>query len=232
VATKHLRYLTDAEIKMLQRLLDAAKLLDPSLKSAQDGLWSHGEDQSAPEVYVARPINGVIPAMTPASSTGTGTGTGTAPECDIYDSPGYAECRIYEIIDTDNCGPALMEVEDHDEKVYNLSETEISTGGDYIPVMRDKFGKWLAVPPSGGSPIKTICLTSTLAQGQGQTATATDSDTGETYIIYDPHGEFYGAVGAGGYAFQSSYDSIGTLRLLRVTCPGFTSVICSGTSQY
>lgn len=210
MALRKIISLTEAEVKLLQGLLDAAKGRDLSTSEYHDGLWAHGEDQQAPEVYVAKPLDGTIPGMTLAEA-GTGTGTGTSAECDAYDSPGSAECRVYEVVETEGCGYALMQVEEHDELVFNVGTTAINPGYNYIPVYRDKFGRWLT---AGGSSVSAVrrygILRSSLSPGgsciieefewtsaSGTTGTVTYGykqlcPIGRTYRAFDPAGEYAG----------------------------------------
>lgn len=224
--------LSESDVKLLQGLLTAAKTGKLRLEPRRDTLWSHGEDQSAPEVYVAKPVDGTIPPLTVSDTVGTGTGTGTAANCDVYDSPGYAQCYIYEVVDTTDCGQALIPIEDREETVYNLSMEEIDPDDGYIPVFRDKFGKWLTSPVSGGgSDVVSFCC-GAFSQGASVMGAVEISDVagvnqGDAISVSDPAGEFYNTSGHGyGWAIRVG----GAWYMLRMTCPDFdASAACTGT---
>lgn len=96
----------------------------------------------APEVYIAKTPAGGIPALSGAGTSG--------------DIPGHALCQIYRIIDNDSGGtaPAAVSLWTADElkkTVYNLSSSTIA-GNKWTPVMRDKFGDWLAILGTPGAP--------------------------------------------------------------------------------
>lgn len=149
MAKRKLKTLTDKEIDLLQWAIDEARSargITP-LRTSVDTFRDMDADQQAPEVYVAKPQSGSIPAMTAA---GVGTGTGNA---DDYDAPGEDYCDIYKITD-DNAGePSITQV-NRDVRVFNVSESEINAGDGYLVVKRDKFGRWLA--EAGGSGGHTV----------------------------------------------------------------------------
>ena len=92
----------------------------------------------APDVYIALPPSGGIPALTRAAGTSAGDG----------DKPGSAICNIYRIDYT--VDPEVLEpVDGLDATVFNLSTTAVDE--DWIEVKRTKFGIWLAATSSSSS---------------------------------------------------------------------------------
>jgi hypothetical protein len=92
----------------------------------------------APEVYIALPPEGGIPALT---EFGTGTGTGSEAE----DTPGSAVCSIWKI----NSNGVFQEMIGLTKTVYNLSREVIpqtinGVDQNWIKIVRTKPGKWIA----------------------------------------------------------------------------------------
>lgn len=112
----------------VEKIRRAVEKLD---KIPENTLLGGGDNlHQAPEVYIARVPDTGIPGL------GEGD-TGTASD----DAPGSEECDIYKIDDNDD----LVRVGTLSKTVYNLSTKKISER--WIPVFRDKFGKWLAIGP-------------------------------------------------------------------------------------
>lgn len=228
MAKKTLRTLSDKDIDLLQWVIDEARSLRGRALSRTpvDFLRDMDADQQAPELYIAKPQEGSIPAMTPAETT-TGTGTGTETASPEYDTPGEAYCDIYKITEDNDGNPAIIQV-NREVRVFNVAASVIDPGNGYLVVNRDKFGRWLA-GASPGLALRWFCLTADLEQGSQNTATALDVDSQEMITVYDPHGEFYGTAGeSGGIAYQHPNDEVGKLRIIRELCPGFQSEMCSG----
>ena len=99
-----------------------------SLVSISESGLQPGEDHQAPEVYVAIPkdLNGI-----------EGLNHSTQNVNGENDLPGLGECDIYQIVNH-----RLLWIEKSKE-VYNLSESRIRN--DIFPVMRTKFGNWIAI---------------------------------------------------------------------------------------
>lgn len=103
-----------------------------------------GEEQQAPEAYLARtPPDGI-----PACEVGT-TGTGTAANSDpLDDAPGVAYCDVYRTAD-DAAGRYPVPVTGLAAKVYNWSPDAVA-GDQWVIVVRDKFGQWQLAGAAGG----------------------------------------------------------------------------------
>ena len=100
----------------------------------------------APEVYIAYPPSGGIPALERAADTGTlvpGTASGD------FDRPGSAECSIYRIVASVDGIEELIPVDGITRIVYNITTSTIPQ--DWISVKRDKWGSWLADTGGTGS---------------------------------------------------------------------------------
>jgi hypothetical protein len=95
--------------------------------------------QQPPEVYIGRAPVGGIAALDQA-------GTGTSSD----DSPQSAVCTLYAITDDGGAGTAELGDTQITRQVFNISNSDISAGTWFLAV-RDKFGRWIAVLPGGGS---------------------------------------------------------------------------------
>jgi hypothetical protein len=123
--------LTDADKELIQDWLDWARRQSPTLTAGGPAPLG-----PAPEVYVAQAPAGGIPALT--------AGTGGA-----GDRPGTASCAVYRVLGTATA-PELKAVYGLSRTVHNLATVAVP-GNSYVPVARDKFGKWLAVQAGGGT---------------------------------------------------------------------------------
>lgn len=95
---------------------------------------------NAPEVYIARVQNdpdtdeeGSIPSL---ANAGTG---------EDYSHPGCAVCDIYKVVESESETYTwdLVPISDLSYPVFNISKSSI--GSTWIPVIRDKSGRWLAI---------------------------------------------------------------------------------------
>ncbi len=145
---------SEADLELLRRIV-AREKSRPAAAGLGRGRDTYDDDIQTPDVYVARaPANGIgaIETNTAGTGTGSGTGTGTIGGGDglIDDVPGYGECEVYRIIQSRDGGtPILRPVHGLTRTVYNLSSSEIE-GYSWITAIRDKFGKWYAVPAAAG----------------------------------------------------------------------------------
>lgn len=68
--------------------------------------------------------------------------------------PGNAYCTIWEITDdvSGTTSPVLLQIgnSENTERVFNLSGTAIEANS-WIPIIRDKFGRWLVAGGAGGT---------------------------------------------------------------------------------
>lgn len=247
MATQRILVLDEDDVAILRTLIEERKhKRPPRSHRSWDVLWNRGEDQSAPEVYVAKPVGDekTIPGITKATvGTGTGTGTGTGvSDCDVFDAPGSTDCYIYQIVESEECGPLIMQIEEHTETVYNVGEDEITVGDGYVPIERDKFGKWLAVSGKGGSAkhLRKGILLTDLQRGIGETCEIQEllydylgrlCLRGEVFTAHDPFGEKEGTANMTGCWFQvPSDDPLGRAEIVGVTCPLYEfnlDIVCS-----
>lgn len=157
---------------------------------------NHPEEEGRPDlssrVYIAKPKNGGIPALTP--SEGEGTSSGTSATGSEYDEPGKARCDIYRIVDSQmfsssgtssgsetgtifpgsgtgtsddvpilyTPAPQLRPVE-FDALVYNLSEEIVDQ--KWILVVKDRFNFWVAVTGGVGGGTARAILEGDLYRG-------------------------------------------------------------------
>ena len=121
------RTLSDDDLRILQGIIDREKrqiVNSPPMHVTER--WDSGEDHQAPETYVAYP----------KTSAGIPARSG--------DEPGEAECDIYAIYGSP---PTLVAV-GRSQTVYNLQTSVLDQV--YIPISRDKYGKWLVLVGGGG----------------------------------------------------------------------------------
>lgn len=169
-----LRTFTDDQWARLVRLLDKVERMPNEPADAGDA----GRVHMAPEVYVARVPSGGIPGL---DKDGTGTSTN--------DVAGKATCDIFKIDSDDGLSDAGF-----DKEIFNIQPDKAYTADNYsyfIPVLRTKFGKWIAAHffgvyigilnnqlVQGGSILMTIW------KGVGAEGGA-EVTTGETLRVYD-----------------------------------------------
>lgn len=86
------------------------------------------------DVYLARVGDTPLPALTPAG-------------VDDYDHPGVVACDLYQILPSIASGESwdLTPISDHSVPVFNLTESELTTGA-WLLVNRTKQGLWVASP--------------------------------------------------------------------------------------
>jgi hypothetical protein len=114
----------------LRALRDAVNRLLGQREGAENRDVPEDSIHAAPEVYIARVV-GSIPALTQNAVTGTGTGSAA------IDTPGSLSCNIYRINSSGKTEPIGIA-----RTIYNLSRRAFT--GEWVPVVRDKSGKWLA----------------------------------------------------------------------------------------
>lgn len=127
-----LNVLTDADITVLKALIKAQKDGIANKGPSVPGQGDFGDDQNTPEVYIALPPEGGIPALVMNGSSPTDGAT-----------PGYAECVIYRIVHNLPDDPTLEELGIPDQVVYNLSTSIIGDDTAWVVIKRDKLGTWL-----------------------------------------------------------------------------------------
>lgn len=120
-------FLSESDVEVLKRLIQRER---NTPVNAVNRPHQPEQDYQTPEVHVALvPVGGIPPRV------------GTA--------PGTASCKIYR---TTGTTPALVELVSQDKTVLNMSE-ETLTPGSYVPIAREKFGRWVALinPEASGS---------------------------------------------------------------------------------
>lgn len=154
---KQLRVISDEDWMVLKKLVEQNRntLQNPANRPSSIGQYLAGDDSMAPEVYIALPPSGGIPAL---DSITAGTSSDNPPA--EGDRPGHAVCTIYQIVNGE-----LKLMSGLTKTVYNLSESEIAQ--DWILIQRDKGGRWVAVQGGSGAStnIKRGKLSTTLASG-------------------------------------------------------------------
>jgi hypothetical protein len=125
---------------------DAYLLSDSDLQKLRKLLGEHGMSKvqhqplsplpGSPEVYVAKVKDnpGSIPAL-------------KLKDTDDYDHPGCAMCDVYQIMPSSSSEDwDLVPISGLGFPVYNL--TTIDIGDDWLLVVRDKSGRWIAAVPT------------------------------------------------------------------------------------
>jgi hypothetical protein len=104
-------------------------------QNTQNRFWKEDQDLTAPEVYIAKPDD-VIPAAT-GPDVGTGAGDDVA---------GTGTATVYQINSlTDS---PTIESMGFSQSVFNITNDVIDS--KLILVVRDKYGRWVAVPAGSG----------------------------------------------------------------------------------
>lgn len=167
-----LRFLSDKDAELLQELLDEHRKRRENAPSQvpTEHSWSQGEDHQAPEVYVAAPPSGGIPART-------------------ADTPGSATCDVYKIV-----GGDLVDA-DFDLLVYNISNQIIPRFDErcaaddyvnYVAITRTKFGFWITGVHDDSCPTDTETGTGTGVDCPtipGVEFDTLDEDTDPSYVL-------------------------------------------------
>lgn len=152
---KTLKILSEEEIKILKLWVENQKNQRQDLGGRRNTkLWNDGDDQNTPDLYIALPPSGGIPALSILGSVPA--------EGDI---PGYADCSIYKITHTYPDEPEMVQMDVPDKRVYNLTTSIIPGGTTWITVHRSKSGQWI-VPGSSASTNEIHCrVTECLGDG-------------------------------------------------------------------
>jgi len=151
------------------------------------------EDHQAPEVYIAYPqeSSGIPELAHVGSVSGSGT-TMVAPR----DMPGKARCDIFKITRDDQGNPVLVPIQ-KSVTVYNLTTSQLDQ--DWLVVVRDKSGNWLATTGGGGgggtiqftilsADCETGCVEAVVTVlGAGESSV----EVGDTVNVYDGLGCFF-----------------------------------------
>jgi len=141
------------------------------------------DDIQSPDVYIALPPSGGIPALTRVGTAGV-AGEG--------DTPGNAIAAIYRL----TLDGTLVPITPFTQKVYNLSTNEILE--DWILVTKTKFGFWIADAPSE-IQVKEGILQANLL---GATDAASNPSTANLKVFQQP------ATGTGGLEFSGEIITI------------------------
>jgi hypothetical protein len=129
---------SEEDIRLLQDVVRIAKdgTLNKVLRSLQDDNYLDELAHQAPEVYIGYPQESEgIPELVKGEEGNP-------------DKPGYGTCDIYKIVDNASEEPELIQVDNLDKVVYNLSESVIDQ--DWLVLDRTKFGRWVTRPPGSG----------------------------------------------------------------------------------
>ena len=122
-------FLSDRDKAILQQLITWWK--NVRVNTPKDGKSVH--KFQSPDIYVALPPSGGIPALT---LTGSSPATG--------DTPGSATCDIYRLDSSDN----LEAITGLDKTVFNFSSAKVQQW--WIIVERSKQGKWVVINHTAG----------------------------------------------------------------------------------
>lgn len=189
--------LTAGDIQVLRAFLarEAGKVKRPTKHEQVEQVWQ------TPDVYIARtPAGGIEGYTTPL---GTDSGSDAA---DAH----YGYCQIYRIRDIGSDVDVIPISIYRD--VWNLSREGIA-GDTLIGAIKDKTGKWLAFPFSGGAKFVRFTLPSALAKTDASKAACTVDDywggatPGATITAYNlPASANYIFSGASGNKGLAAFD--------------------------
>lgn len=158
--------LSDSDVQLLRDLVRE----EMSRRENGQSRTGRGTPSSSPDVYMAR----TPPAGVPGLATAVGTGTGDPSS----DSPGEAECDVWQILPAETAldSVEMMVVDGLTETVYNFS-TDAIPGETWVKISRDKWGCWVADLGSGGGVDETgdkivdhVHVVVTAATGTGTTS--------------------------------------------------------------
>lgn len=225
---KKIKIPSENDLKVLQAGLDKLKRIpvsgNNSGNNAGDSI-DHQEHQ-APETYIAVAPVGGIPAL-------------------ASDVPGEADCVIYQVLYDEFDDPILTEITGRTKKVLNLSSIVIP-GGFWLPITRDKYGRWLALPgfrnvnvfrkgfldgalSPGGSATMNVWSSSD-GSGFAGTAVLTGNSVSSVTITngganykYPPMITFSGGAGSGAAAVAVLTDGVVTSVNITAGGTGYTS---------
>lgn len=110
-----MKYLDSDSVNLLREVLNKNRNV---LKNLRGRNFANNENSQAPEVYIAKLLNSLIPSS-PFSMDN-------------------ADASIYQIVDNQ-----LILVESLTKVTFNLMTDYVFTNY-FFPVVRDKFGKWIA----------------------------------------------------------------------------------------
>lgn len=130
--------LTADDVRTLRELLDDFRSM--RLNSQGRRRVAPPVDYSAPEMYVAFTPSDGIPALIQQNPPDFGPG----------DVPGFAVCQTYQVLETGGTIPQLWATTAHEYTVYNMTLGTVP-GGIWVPIWRDKWGKWWTMLSEAGS---------------------------------------------------------------------------------
>lgn len=115
-------FITEADHSLIQGVIRAvrSRRLNTPQHSAQVPV------SQSPELYVAKVPNGGIPAR-------------------VGTRPGRATCEVYRLSEASDPLDLFLEDAQFTLTVYNITSC-VATKDDYLPIWRDKFGKWICIP--------------------------------------------------------------------------------------
>lgn len=148
-----LNVLSDVDITVLKALIKAQKDGIVNKGPTVPGQGDFGDDQNTPEVYIALPPEGGIPALVMNGSSPSDGAT-----------PGYADCKIYRIVHNRPDDPTIEELGIPEQTVYNLSTSIVGDSTAWVVIKRDKLGSWII---ESTSPSNIIHCRVTECRGSG-----------------------------------------------------------------
>lgn len=130
-------FLSKDDVKVLREIAQAYKSRRLNMESIARTPRRIAYSEWSPDHYVARLVEDTdLPGLT-GDDGATGTGSGSHP------IPGRGSCWIYRIIYEGNT-PLLVKAFESAQEVYNISKSNIADQ-IYFDILRDKFGRWIAV---------------------------------------------------------------------------------------
>lgn len=146
----NLNFLTDSDLAVIRSLVEQSRSMvqNTTNRPAVEEL-----DYPSTDCYVAKAVDGIPGLLKELNPAGTGTAAGNQ-----GDMPGEADCDIYHMIDVSGV-PTLIDM-DFQKTVYNLSDDDVAAG-EWVVVVKDKSGRWLAVQPAGATEtkwVKVLCI--------------------------------------------------------------------------
>lgn len=133
-------------IKVIQEMVRWWRRFSPK---GGDGVPPADDFPTVSCAYLARASGSGIPALGLGGDQGTGTGTAA-----LDDVPGFGVCEIYQVIRRNN--ERVLQRVGTTREVFNFGGLKINAG-DWVPVVKDKFGSWLALGGPGSQASTDTC---------------------------------------------------------------------------
>ena len=192
-----LYFLTGPEVAFLKEWLHRVMRQPPPRPAYTDEPL-----EATTECYLARVPAAGIGAITEAPGTGTGS-------AELADALQTTRCWVYQMVDVS--GTLTIAETGHFVDVVNVTTAAIS-GDQWVPVVREKFGRWLAMPSGTPGTPGTVDTADAPARGVAESNGVAGILSMTTQDV------------AGAKTFRRYNDAVGVNAGLDVLLAGYESV--------